>query len=209
VDGSRFDALTRSLSQPGRRRRVLAGLAAGALGLAGRGRADAVVCRPPGQLCRENANCCSRTCGTDAAGRRTCQQCRSRTDCPAPGACRTVDCVDGACTESPVTGGACTPAGGGTGVCEGGTCVAQACPVPSSCGNTQICGSFPCICAATTEGDRACVNSLSLYAPCASSGDCRAGQRCLVGSCFGNICQSVCGPAAADAAAGSQGNPWA
>jgi hypothetical protein len=57
VDGSRFDNLARSLAQSGSRRRLVAGLLGGALGLVGFDRAGAVACRTPGQLCRENANC--------------------------------------------------------------------------------------------------------------------------------------------------------
>jgi hypothetical protein len=72
VDGSRFDALTRSLSVPGSRRRLIVGLAAGALGLTG-GRAAVAACRKSGSVCREHANCCAYRClARDATGRRRC-----------------------------------------------------------------------------------------------------------------------------------------
>jgi hypothetical protein len=72
MDGSRFDALTKSLSVHGSRRRVLALFASGLLGVGGRRAVAARVCGDAGTVCRENANCCSGLCGKDASGRRVC-----------------------------------------------------------------------------------------------------------------------------------------
>ena len=83
MDDKTFDRLVRALALPGSRRRLLAGFAAGALGLAGFERAVAATCRPAGSGCREHANCCSRECGAkDAKGRRQCA-CRGG-ECTAP-----------------------------------------------------------------------------------------------------------------------------
>jgi hypothetical protein len=152
MDPTRFDAAAKQFAAPGSRRRVLAALVAAALGLAGRDRAEAVVCRTPGLLCRQNADCCAHLCAADAAGRRTCR-CRTQADCPPPtnrclattcaaGACGTTPAVHcpppdqchdvgtcdtstGQCSNPPKTDGtACTPLGGGNGTCQGGTCVA-------------------------------------------------------------------------------------
>jgi hypothetical protein len=57
VDGSRFDALTKSLTGPGTRRRLIGGLVASGLGLAGWRSAEARTCSGTGTVCRENANC--------------------------------------------------------------------------------------------------------------------------------------------------------
>src|SRR5262245_14148281 len=165
VNGSRFDALTRSLAVRGSRRRLLAGLTPGVLGIVGRGRADAVACRTPGQSCRENTNCCSRVCAKDAAGRRVCQ-CASSADCPPPAACHAVACEDGACAVSVVADQTpCTTPGGAAGTCQGGTCVAPTCAACST------------LCDATNPTSCACGACLPHPAfPDASSccGTCRA-----------------------------------
>src|SRR5262245_41545222 len=66
MDGTRFDALTRTFAQSGSRRRLLGGLVAGALGLVGLREADAVACRTGGQGCREHVDCCSGICNPPA-----------------------------------------------------------------------------------------------------------------------------------------------
>jgi hypothetical protein len=122
VDGNRFDALARALAAPGTRRRLLAGLAAAALGAVGRRGAEAVACRMPGELCREHADCCSRLCSPkDAIGRRC--ACRAVGDCPTAAVCHAVACTAGACVASVLLDGtACTAFGGAAGTCRGGRC---------------------------------------------------------------------------------------
>ena len=74
MDDRSFDAFARSFARSSRRRlakRLLGGTAAGLLGLVGAD-AAAATCRRPGDVCRENANCCSGSCGPkDRTGRRT------------------------------------------------------------------------------------------------------------------------------------------
>jgi hypothetical protein len=106
MDDSRFDALARSLVAPGSRRRLLAGLAAGALGVIGVGPAGARTCSRNGLVCREHASCCSGYCGPkDAIGRRRC----AAPPCTPgggpcnlfnPGACCSQVCVNGAPTPT-------------------------------------------------------------------------------------------------------------
>lgn len=72
MDGTRFDDLARSLVSRSSRRRIIAGLAAGLVTIAGRHQADARTCSADGTVCREHANCCSGTCGTGRRGRKTC-----------------------------------------------------------------------------------------------------------------------------------------
>jgi hypothetical protein len=97
MDGPRFDALARAAAAPGSRRRLLAGLAAAAVGLAGGDRARAVACRTPGELCRGNDDCCARLCARDATGRHVCR-CGSATDCPPPtNKCLAATCAGGVC----------------------------------------------------------------------------------------------------------------
>lgn len=73
MDASRFDSLTRNLATSSTRRRILASLAAGVLGLARTDWTGARACASRGAVCRESANCCSGLCGDrDATGRRRC-----------------------------------------------------------------------------------------------------------------------------------------
>ncbi len=124
MDDVRFDRLVQSLARPGSRRRLLAGLAAGALGLAGLDRAAARACSAPGAACREHATCCSKLCGPkDATGRRRCR-CRTGADCPAlGGAART--CRGGSCVVPPAKKTA--PAPFGVDCAQNGDCASGIC----------------------------------------------------------------------------------
>jgi hypothetical protein len=184
MDGSRFDALTRSLVTTGSRRSLLAGLG-GVLGLIGLRTAEA-ACRAPGRTCREHADCCSGLCGAkDRTGRRTCR-CRSRADCPEPtDQCHTASCLLGVCGETVLIGQACDdgdPCTTGTtcqadGSCGGGTAApggpSCACAAPYVCGEPSPpdspvncapdggeCPQYPgyarCLCFATPEETTAC-----------------------------------------------------
>lgn len=78
VDGSRFDDLARALAtQPTRRtllRRIVAGASAALLASQIDDVAIAAKCREAGEICREDSNCCSGSCGApDRRGRRTCE----------------------------------------------------------------------------------------------------------------------------------------
>jgi hypothetical protein len=93
MDGSRFDAIARSLAESGSRRRLLAGLTTGAIGLVGVRAADAAVCRAPGERCRADANCCTGACAKDGKGRHRCD-CQGAADGTA---CAHGTCCAGAC----------------------------------------------------------------------------------------------------------------
>ncbi len=98
MDGSRFDALTRTLATGTSRRKVLQGLlggaGAGALSLIGLRRADASHGRPLGATCIRNEHCASGYC--DPQTRRC--TCSAGTACGA-----STRCVDGTYTP----GGTC------------------------------------------------------------------------------------------------------
>ncbi len=93
MDGNRFDALTRSLSNETSRRRVLKGLlggaAGGALSLAGLRRAGATHGRPAGATCIRNEHCASGLCDpqtrrcTCPGGTTACGGTCVSTACPA------------------------------------------------------------------------------------------------------------------------------
>ncbi len=187
MDDVAFDRLAQSLAQSGSRRRLLAGLAAGTLGLAGLGRADAAACRPVGSVCREGAGCCSGNCGPkDRTGRRRCQ-CGADADCPVPDACHAASCTDGACgvtatvdvaTDPAHCGGcgrACPAVANGAPTCSAGTCGVEcdngyfeangACHAQvgfgGACGASKECASGVCACHSLDCGSAECATSNS------------------------------------------------
>jgi hypothetical protein len=205
VDADRFDAIARAVAASGSRRRLLVGALAGVLGIAGRGHAEAVVCRTPGQLCRENANCCSRLCGKDATGRRVCR-CQSAADCPTPrGGCQQATCEAGVCLTGPVV---CTAPGD---ACVNGGCT---CTVGGVCGSFQPCANSNCICGTATEGGPVCLveNAVCEILPaCSSSAECAQGSVCVANTCCTTpqVCIPLCpaaGSTAQEVVAGP--TPW-
>ena len=77
MDGSSFDRITRRLAVTTSRRRGIAALVAGALGVAGVSRSDAVLnipprCRNAGSACQTGDVCCSGRCITKADGSMRC-----------------------------------------------------------------------------------------------------------------------------------------
>jgi hypothetical protein len=202
MDSARFDALAKSLVASASRRRLLSGLAAGLLGMAGGQGADARVCGMPGNICREHADCCSGLCGArDLTRRRRCQ-CKSAADCPvADGGCQTA-CDAGVCAQptNPYGASACeTPA----------TFCAEGMP---TCGGDPNCWAMPatsgcCACSSapgrshqscTTDTDCAvlaqCGRILSgkcdgdFYISCTTDTDCASLASCQDGACGGQIC---------------------
>lgn len=195
MDGSHFDALTRSLTEPGTRRRLVGGLVAGALGFVGVRGASARACTGTGTVCRENADCCTGSCGPrDRTGRRRCA-CQADEQCPAgwvcgEGSCRDV-CADRAAGAACATGKVCSGGGCvGNGVCTAGTGTGGGCG-SAACGDTSGCIT-------TTEGAFVCVNSGFACADmpgCPSgSADCPPGSACLTTLCPNglNRCVPIC-----------------
>jgi hypothetical protein len=189
MDGRDFDALTRSLSGSGSRRRMVAGLAAGVLGLVGLRSAEAASCRAAGNICRENANCCSGLCGPkDRSGRRRCH-CQSLADCPAPDQCRAATCDDGICGEEILVGQDCTA--------DACTCTAG-----GSCGGASfaLCGNSGtvCRCYTTMEDGLACGRAdVGCPGSCSSSLACGPGAEGARDTCCadGTACLPYCGAA--------------
>jgi hypothetical protein len=178
MDGSRFDAIARAVAMPGSRRRLLGSLAAGALGLVGLGKADAAAgCRMPGDLCRENANCCSNLCGKDATGRRVCQ-CQSPTDCPAPDQCHTATCVKGVCGTTVRLGQACN---------DGDACTTgETCQANGRCGggNPVVCTALDqCHTAACNRVDGRCVQTPLTGTACNADDNACTADTCQAGVC--------------------------
>jgi hypothetical protein len=191
VDGARFDAITRSLSEPVRRRRLVVGFVAGALGLVGVRPTDAAACRAPSLVCREHANCCSGRCGPkDRTGRRRCR-CQSPHNCPVPDACHEATCAAGVCGTVPVTpvatladcGGRCDDLSSAAAV----TLCSQTVPCPR-CADCAALGCAP--------GGVAGIGpaGIGLYCTVATfDGFCSTFTDCPVGhGCFGVNCLPIC-----------------
>jgi hypothetical protein len=179
MDGPRFDALTRTLSGPGSRRRALAGLAAAALAACGV-RGAAAACRPAGAACRENANCCAGKCAKDARGRRTCLPPPEGTACPLPGGDFGV-----------IRGGACVGS-------RGGCTTRTQCNAVVPCPNGGACG-FP-TCDVTVEGALVCNARRFAFLggcpgnACEATADCPATAACFDGTCCPTpACILLCG----------------
>jgi hypothetical protein len=211
MDGSRFDALTKSLTEPGTRRRLLAGVVATVLGAVGLRGAGAAACRPPGSVCRENANCCSAICKPkDRTGRRRCACSPPSLDCDGQCLC---GCFPGETCATCSFARVCPPPT----TCERSAglsvCVAEQCTVALS-GQFVVCGAEcddparkPCICGRTTEGEAVCISdtdcATSTYVCpsfsdgnlCTASSQCSAGAVCVVGGtgyCTFNVCLTPC-----------------
>lgn len=218
VDGPRFDAIARTVARTRSRRQLIAGLLGGALGLAGLGRTDAVVCREPGRSCRGDADCCSHDCGpVDATGRRVCR-CRTGRDCPPAAVCPAVACQGGACVAGVISGEPCRLPGGGAGTCHGTTCVAPTTTTTStttSTTSTTTTGTTSTT-TSTTTGEPTSTTTPPGCTPnpaattCAGkcgtvTNNCGQGVDCTAhcrGCCNGGTCES----GTTDAACGSGGH---
>jgi hypothetical protein len=151
MDGSRFDALAKSLSVPGSRRRLLAGLAA-ALGLV----ASPVEAARPGTLslgvhCRKDADCKSGYCQHNPKLRR---QASGTCRCPEP----TVTCHGACCVGVP----------NGRPICVDGKCDIECDRAADPCDG--VCCAADQFC----EAD-ACVACRETGVACASEFECCSG----------------------------------
>ena len=135
MDGRRFDELVTALAVGSAPRRLVRGLAGGALaGLLHRlGIEEAVAaCKAVGRRCRRDGDCCSRRCRRDA-----CRCARNGAACPSTCASDPNQLCPDCCGQGCFTGTCCTfpgnpcPAGCPPGsTCAGwcsGTCGAGAC----------------------------------------------------------------------------------
>jgi hypothetical protein len=150
MDGSRFDALARSLAGGASRRGFvgrLLGLGAGLAGI----RATAAAC-PPGRVSSRGRCLCRRTgrpptygicpCPqgqTDTGDGRGCLACRADGDCDVSDGCTDHGCVNGACATTTQANGTCCPAGR----CQGGACASIVATL-TECGGRCDCSAPEC-----------------------------------------------------------------
>jgi hypothetical protein len=184
MDGSRFDALTRTLITP--RRGAVRTLFGGALGalLAARSQ-EALACKNFGKQCAHDNDCCAGMkcrndkCRCDNGFTKCNAKCYDlNTDETHCGACATIcaageSCCDGTCSDTSTDRdncGVCGAACAATEICLEGVCTA--CPV----GN-QVCGGVCCP-SFRTCCDGTCVDDLQ-----SNSDHC--------GAC-GNQCPRIC-----------------
>lgn len=175
MNGPRFDRLTRSLTSVGSRRQVVASFTGVALGLAGLRGADARVCSKGGTVCRENANCCSGTCGPKDRYRRRQCTCNSAADCPTSNhQCQVTTCNEGSCGVSTVVEGSCSENEDCcTGICQRGDCVAT---VAGTCTTgSGTCGRGRCGCITGSGGAIICVATDTCGDNIQSQADCADG----------------------------------
>lgn len=158
MDGSQFDALTRSLAERPSRRRVLAALGAGALALAGRATTSAKphpkgcndFCKALGLTGRDLGRC-QNDCGQGATGLYT--QCGGSPANFCNGVCVDTQTDEGncggcgqPCTNGECVGGTCTCFHDGQHVDETGTCTCDStvCTTSADCCDNPYTGAFMC-----------------------------------------------------------------
>ena len=192
MDGTRFDALTRTLALGQTRRRMLGALT-GVFAAALTASAGAATKRRRGEICRKDGECASGVCGPkDGSGRRRCAA-GTGDSCTDPSECPNGDCLGGTC---------CT----GADFCEGSFCcdpnrppTATCCPDTGQCcecffrqdpgdERTECCTS---VCKSLTNsptedeccrGDEICING----------GCCWTGQVCEDRCCATRCCNGAC-----------------
>jgi hypothetical protein len=186
MDPTRFDALARSVGSSTSRRRLLAGLAGGALGLIGMRSTAARTCSAPGTICREHATCCTGECGEpDRRGRRRCTGCNAASDCPeSTDPCGgTATCDNYICGNTPLTGPSC----GTGGQCDDGRCFLA---YPHC--NTFPCGGFGVSVGAGGINFCMPVQDLCAGQSCNETSECPANQWCFISNDCGNHCVEGC-----------------
>ena len=192
MDGTSFDAITRTLVQSRSRRQVVKTLVGGALGglLGAAGLKEvAAACRRVGQGCNADDDCCP---GARCNNKKKCVCRAGRTNCA--GRCRNLDTDQnncGACgTECPpgrtCCGGACVDTDGSSLHC--GACGRECSPFTSCCNGA---------CRATCLGDDVVRNPFTCACVCKDPSKERCGGQCL-SPCFAdevrdpNTCACVC-----------------
>jgi hypothetical protein len=200
MDGSCFDALARSLTAAGSRRRALTAVLTGGLGLLGlaqlddAGAAKSGKCKP---VCSECKKCkkgdCEKKNGKKVCKKGKCRPKSAGTPCTAfpGGACQNGTCVDLQADEVNCgsVGTVCTA----NQVCQAGSCfpsstcpasTTQLCPsgsLPTLCGSNPGAG-VDCLCSRSAEGNVVCVTNFDgcgTLTACTSSASCAAGSACV------------------------------
>jgi hypothetical protein len=195
VDEGRFDSFARAVAAPDSRRRLLAVLLGGAVGLVGvrRGEASAAGKRSAGNSCKLNADCASGLCVQEGRTRKICH-CATVTDCPTPrDPCLVAACTaQGACGAAPVvcpTGQTCCG-----GVCKGATnapCSIDGDCCSGDCGalnGNACCPVCPidCFCGTSQDRGNLCTNGETSNR-CIDSTGCQATEACM-----GGVCTTTC-----------------
>jgi hypothetical protein len=172
MDADRFDALSRSLAARGSRRRALASVLSGALGVLGLAEADEATAANSGKCRRKPGECerCDRGKCTRKNGEKSCK--RGKIKPKAAGTpCSLGTCQSGACSAAP----AALPI----------TTTPPTTPAPPACRGLQVACSSSAQCCTSTTG-AVCEDNF-----CPSAGNivcCKP----IGGSC-GNACD-CCGP---------------
>ncbi len=177
MDGFAFDALTRTLTTAGSRRRALTGLVSGTLGLAlGASFIEDAAAKkkkpcPPCKK-RKKGKCKPKSAGTP---------CKAF----AGGVCQNGACINlqGDETNCGALGTTCGP----TQVCQAGSCfpvsICSASTTELCPGGAAVACGPSCACDRSTEGNVVCVSSSGLscatLTPCTSSATCGAGSACV------------------------------
>jgi len=209
MDANQFDAIARALVVQASRRRTLALVFGGALGLLGWAEIEASKSRKCKPACNECQYCQKGTC-TKKNGKKTCKagKCKPQGEgnsCTAPtgGTCKSGVCTcpaalnncDGACRNLKTDNANCGTCGQvctGTDFCLEGVCFPRdLCPANPG----RICtlsivpcaGSGSCFCERSTEGQVVCISlaatpgltAICGSQACTTNANCPAGTACI------------------------------
>jgi hypothetical protein len=179
MDGFHFDALARSLTTAGSRRRALTGLLLGSLGLLDARAEAAKSCKKiknkqKRKKCRAKARCVPRCAG---------KPCGSDDGCGGVCGCGAgLTCCSGTCVDRVTDPAHCGSCGRS---CPSGGCIHGAC----ACAEETQCPSAACDCFKRLHGPpHACAPNVT-ETPCDEDADCALGSACTVGG----VCSVPCG----------------
>jgi len=181
MDGTHFDALTRTLWMTGSRHGARRGLLLGALGLLGWREVEEAAAHNPLKKCKKKSGKQKKKCLKKAKAHNA----QHAAETPPPTGCPagTRTCADGRCVPA---GGCCTNSECAPGTCDAnGTCN---CPAPF-----EACPGAPGACACC-NGERHCPERNACIPPgqCCTAADCGAPPE--VGATCGSDGTCACGP---------------
>ena len=159
MDADRFDSLVRSLTTVGFRRRTLATVVTGAIGLLGLAGADDVAAGKSGK-CKPKCGECQ-TCDKGKCNKKNGKKRCKKGKCKAKG-----------------NGTGCS-----TGTCQSGSCVASGGGVPlQSCTSNAECGvesnGAACACRTTSSGQQVCTKPDGRFIFGGTCGSCQGAEQC-------------------------------
>ncbi len=214
MDANQFDAMVMRLGSEASRRRMLAALLGGALGVVGWAGGEAGTSRKCKPKCNECQFCRKGTC-KKKNGKKTCKagKCKKLTNgtaCSGGGTCQSGICTAPTCTDGIKNGSESDIDCGGTcprcadsrtcitrNDCAGALCVGVTCTACTNPGTRTGCGSDAngdCFCdTPATGGTNVCTTFPPTGDPVTACGECPSETICVAAGMLGFECFKRCG----------------